>query len=95
MLSFTRGKPVALVLGRSGTLLHTIHVVECKDNEEPDIEVDDPISLIDKVDIDKVKRAMKLGLIETKILMKAIRTQNPERLNEQLKRAYETLIEKS
>ncbi len=95
MLSFTRGKPVALVLGKNGSLLHTLHVVECKDDEEPDIEVDDPISLIDKVDIDKVKRAMKLGLIETKILMKAIRTQNPERLNEQLKRAYETLIEKS
>lgn len=95
MLSFTRGKPVALVLGRSGAILHTLHVVECKDNEEPDIEVDDPVSLIDKVDIDKVKRAMKLGLIETKILMKAVRTQDPSRLSEQLKRAYESLIEKA
>ena len=77
MLSFSRGKPIALVLGKNGSVLHTLHVVEAKDNEEPDIEVDDPVSLIDKVDIDKVKRAMKLGLIETKILMKAIRTQNP------------------
>ena len=90
MLSFTRGKPVALVLSKNGTTLHTIHVVETNEDVLPDIEVDDPVSLIDKVDIQRVKRAMKLGLIETKVLLKAIKVQERGRLNENLKRAYDT-----
>lgn len=95
MLSFTRGKPVALVLSKNGTTLHTIHVVETNEDVLPDIEVDDPVSLIDKVDIQRVKRAMKLGLIETKVLLKAIKVQERGRLNENLKRAYDTLLEKA
>ena len=95
MLSFTRGKPICLVLGKNGSVIHTLHVIEAKDSEEPDIEVDNLVDLIDKVDIDAIKRAMKLGLIESKVLMKAIRTENPERLPENLKRAYDTLLEKA
>lgn len=94
MLSFTRGKPVALALNKGGSIIHTIHLLEAKDDAEPDIEVDDLTSLIDKVDLDAVRRALKLGMIETKVLTKALKTGEQGRLTEHLKRAYNVLLDK-
>jgi len=89
MLSFSRGKPVALAVNKEGKVLHTIHVTQ--DQKEPDIEVDNPLELIDKIDVAAVKRALRLGLIETRVLMKAIEAKNSGNLSEGLKRAFDVL----
>lgn len=93
MLSFTRGRPVALALDKTGKIVHVIHVTP--EEKLPDIEADDPMQLIDRIDVDSVKRALRLGMIETRVLMKAVQSKSPGNLNEQLKRAYDILEEKA
>ncbi len=93
MLSFDRGTPVAIALDKAGKTIYTIRVTE--EEEDPDIEADDVLGLIDRIDIQELKQAMRLGLIETKVLTKALRTNNREGLSENLRRAYDILREKA
>ena len=93
MLSFSRGRPIAAALDKRGRVVHTIHVTP--DEKEPDIMAENILDLIDLVDIQSIKRELKLGLIESKILMKAIRLNKPEGLSEKLKRAFELLVERA
>ncbi len=89
MLSFTQGTPVALALDKKGKIIHTIHVT--RQEKLPDIDVDNVLELIDQVDIDQVKRALHLGMIETRVLTKAIQKQDSSGLSEPIKRAFDVL----
>lgn len=93
MLSFSQGKPVALALGRHGEVLHTIHVTENRDL--PDLDVDDPVDLIEPVDIEMVGKTLRLGVIQKKVLVNAIKKKSSEGLSEELKRAYGILVDKA
>lgn len=89
MLSFTRGRPIAVALDSGGRILHTIYVTP--EEELPDIAVDDPLELIDEVDIESLRRSMRLGKLECRIIMKAVRAGQGANLNEEMKRAFDTL----
>ena len=93
MLSFTRGEPIALALNKKGDVVHTIHITP--DSDLPDIDVDNPLELIDDIDIKAAKRDMKLGTIDTRIITNAIRKQDPSNLSEGLRRAFDVLESKA
>ena len=89
MLSFSRGTPIALALDKKGEVLHTLYLTP--EEDLPDIDIDDPLALIDEIDMKRVSRDLKLGTIEQRILHSAVKKKNPGTLNEQLKRAYDVL----
>lgn len=93
MLSFDRGKPIALALNKDGHLVHTIRVTP--DEKKSDIDVDTPIALIDAIDIEELRKMMRLGVLETRVLIKAITAGKSDGLNEKLARAYTILEEKA
>lgn len=93
MLSFTRGTPIALALNRKGGIVHTIHITP--DEELPDIDVDNPLELIDDIDIQTAKRDMKLGTIDTRILTNAVKKKESGHLSEGLRRAFDVLESKA
>lgn len=71
MLSFNNGRKVAIALDKAGKELFTIHVTEEK--ELPDIQVDDTLSLIDDIDIDQLKRSLRMGKIEENVLKRLLK----------------------
>ncbi len=89
MLSFNRGDPIALALDSKGKVIHTIHITPLE--ELPDIDVDDPLGLIDEIDLDHVAKDLKLGTIDKRVLQSAVKAQTPGKLSERLKRAYDVL----
>ena len=89
MLSFTRGRPIAVALDHEGNILHTIFVTP--EEELPDIAVDDPLELIDDVDIEGLRRSMRFGRLECRIIMKAVKAKQAGNLNEEMKRGFDTL----
>lgn len=93
MLSFTRGTPIALALDKSGTPIHVIHVTP--EESLSDITADNPLELIDRIDVESVRRSLRLGQIDTRVLMKAITAKSSNGLREELKRAYDVLEEKA
>ena len=93
MLSFDKGRPIAAALDKRGRVVHTIYVTP--EQEQPDIEAENILDLIDSVDVKTIKRELKLGLIESKILMKSIRLNKPDGLSEKLKRAFDLLVERA
>lgn len=93
MLSFNRGVPVAVALDKDDNVVHTIHVTP--EEELPDIAVDNPLELIDRIDIDALRRALRLGALETRVIMKSIKSKNPENLNQELKNAFDILEAKA
>lgn len=92
MLSFTTGKPIAVVIDKNNNIRHTIKVREDND-EKPDIITDNIFDTITPDDLDKVSRIMKLSRIEKQVLKRAIKQNLPHRLNSKLKEAYDTLID--
>ena len=93
MLSFERGTPIALALDKKGGVVHTVHITP--DSELPDIDVDNPLELIDDIDIKAAKKDMKLGTIDTRILTNAIKLKDSSKLSEGLKRAFDVLESKA
>lgn len=96
MLSFTKGKPVAIAVDKAGKVVFTIHVTD--DEEEPDIKVDTPLELIDDADLTKIRSEMRLGRIELKMLKKGLQCkQHTSSLNlsPKIERALEILEELS
>ncbi len=92
MLSFTRGRKIAICLDADDKTIFTIHVT--KEEEEPDISVDDISELIDDSDIDQLRKSFKLGRIEVKMLKKALKDEKMRAgLSEKLKSALELLKE--
>lgn len=93
MLSFTRGKPIAIVLDKDDKIIFTIHVTQ--DQKEPDIKVDNVLELIDDADISNLRGAMKLGRIEIKMLKQALGSADRSKINlsEKIKRAIQILEE--
>ena len=71
MLSFTNGRKVAIALDKSGNEVFTIHITEEK--ELSDIQCDDVLALIDNEDIKKLKRSLKIGIIQENILKKILK----------------------
>lgn len=70
MLSFTRGDPIAVALDKDDKVVFTINITEEKDN--PDIKADNPRELISDEDIGILRKTMKFGSIELKMLKKAL-----------------------
>ncbi len=91
MLSFTDGKPVAIVVDKNDKIVHTIKVRDAE--EQPDIITENIFDILSDDDIDKVGRAMKLKRIEKQVLKRAIAQNLPHRLNMKLREAYDTLID--
>ncbi len=96
MLSFTRGKKIAIALDKDDKIVFTIHITQ--DQEEPDIKVDNILELIDDADVSNLRGSMKLGRIEVKILQKALNSTSAadtDKLNvsEKIKSAIEILKE--
>lgn len=93
MLSFTRGRAIAIALDKNGNKVFTIHITPEKD--DPDINVDNVIELIDDVDISTLRSSMKLGRIELMMLKQALRVNEDNKkkikLSEKLKRGMEIL----
>lgn len=89
MLSFTRGSPIALALDKTGKIIHTIFVTP--EEDLPDIAVDDPLELIDELDVERLRRSMRLGQLEARVVMKAVQSRKRDSLNEEMKRAFDTL----
>ena len=91
MLSFTRGRAIAIALDKDDKIVFTIHITP--DQAEPDIRVDNILELVDDADISNLRGGMKLGRIEVKILKQALNTENRDKLNmsEKIKRAIEIL----
>lgn len=93
MLSFNRGTPVALALNDKSEIVRVIHVT--REEKLPDIAADNPLELIDRIDVEAVRRALRLGMIDTQVLMKAIQNKSPNNLREELQRAYQVLETKA
>lgn len=74
MLSFHRGKKVAVALDKDSKPIFTIHVTE--EEDLPDIQCDDILSLIDDADRKEIKRSLKLGKIEEKLLERILKDRN-------------------
>ncbi len=96
MLSFTRGKPIAIALDKNDKIVFIIHITE--EEKEPDIKVDNILELIDDADISNLRGSMKLGRIEIKILQKALNSApasetNSLNVSEKIKSAIEILKE--
>ena len=95
MLSFTRGKPIALALDKNNETVFTIHVTP--EEDEPDINVDSVHDLIDKADVEKLRQSMRIGRIELKLLQQALRVSGDQRdklnLTEKLRSALAILEE--
>lgn len=93
MLSFENGKPIAIAIDINGNIIHTIRVTRTK--PLPDIEADNPLELIDRIDIEQTGRAMKFGRMEQMVLLDAVNQGNRERLSEPLQRGYDILVDKA
>ncbi len=93
MLSFTNGKPIAVVIDSNDNIKHTIRVREDNKDEKPDIITDNIFDTLTQDDLDNVSRIMKLSRIEKQVLKRAIKQNLPHRLNNKLKEAYDTLID--
>lgn len=95
MLSFTRGRPIALALDKNDNKVFTIHVTP--ELDEPDINVDNILELIDDADIDHLRNSMKIGNIELKMIKKALLANEKQRgklnLSEKLKHGLSILEE--
>ena len=92
MLSFVKGRPIAVALDKDGKKLFTIHFTP--EEEEPDITCDDVADLITDSDIDQLQKSFKLGRIEIKVLKKALRDEKIKKgLNDKLSSALALLEE--
>ncbi len=94
MLSLTRGDPLAIGVNKKGKKIITIFLTD--EEKEPDIEVDDPLQILDNSDIMKIAKLMRLGNIEIKMVRNFINSnKNPKdiALNDRLKLAIEKLRE--
>lgn len=93
MLSFTRGKPVAIALDKNDKIVFTIHVTP--EEEEADISADNLLELIDDIDISMLRAQMRLGTIEMKMVRQALNQGDVKKLNlnDKLERAIELLKE--
>jgi len=93
MLSFTRGRPIALALDKNNNKVFTIHVTP--ELDEPDIHVDNVLELIDDCDIDHLRNSMRIGNIELKLIKRALgldgKKREKLRLSEKLKHGLEIL----
>lgn len=92
MLSFTRGRKIAIALDSDDKTVFTIHIT--KEEKEPDVSVDDISELIDDSDIDQLRKGFKLGRLEVKLLKKALTDEKVKAgLSEKLKAALAVLQE--
>ena len=82
MLSFHRGKVIAIALDSKGKEKFKIHITP--EEEEPDVQVDDVLGLIDDADVESLRSAMKLGNIEIKLLKRAIKRKTNKGLSDKL-----------
>lgn len=71
MLSFDKGKKVAVALDKGNKPVFYIRVTE--DQELPDIQCDDSLALISDEDLKQIKSAMKLGTIEIAVIKKLLK----------------------
>jgi len=108
MLSFNNGRKIAVALDKDNKPVFTIHVTEEK--ELPDIECDDVLALIDDADINMLKRSLKIGNIDEKVLKKILKDRNKKggfslkggkidiesvKASEKIRRAVQILEEKA
>lgn len=95
MLSFTRGEPIAIALDKDDKVVFTIHLTP--DQTEPDIKCDNVLELIGSPDIDVIRSTNKIGIIEERMLRKAVRVgekaREKLRLSPKLERCLEVLKE--
>ncbi len=95
MLSFERGRPIAIAVDENNKIKHIIKVIE-KDNKDdmlPDIDIDNIFDIMNNDDIERVGRALKLSRIEKKVLKRALRKRSDAKLNDRLKDAYHLTLE--
>lgn len=99
MLSLDKGIGFASALNRAGKREFIVYTKN--ETEKPDIEVDNPIELIGAEDIDELKKSLKLGGIEVKLIKKYLTTRKGktaedkdlEKLSAKLQRAIGILLE--
>lgn len=72
MLSFDKGKKVAVALDKNDKPVFYIHITEEK--ELPDIQCDDALALISEEDFNQIKKAMRLGAIEISVIKRLLKS---------------------
>ena len=91
-LSFDKGIPIANAINLKGEVKHLIRIKRDQ-GENPDITTENIFDILTSEDVDSVSRSFRLSNVERKVLLRAIKKDSPERLNEKLKEAFLLLVE--